>query len=85
MAVALRPRSSQSSMVSRYGSQALAVTVSRGWRVLVADSLEFSAPESVITSLAGFAAPIGVGVWVGVARPQRPGRERQCRPPSDTR
>ena len=62
------------SMVSRYGSQALAVAVGlEGWGG--GFSGVFS-PESVITSLAGFAAVQSVGgTWVGVGlpRPQRPG------------
>ena len=56
MAIALRPGESPNSIVSRYGSQALAVGLRPGDGLSGGTAgLANSAPKSVITSLAGFA------------------------------
>src|SRR5579864_1652334 len=73
--MALRPRDRPSSIVSRYGSQALEGPGERSPSPLAAVE---HAPESVVTSLAGFESGSGsvVGLLAGFAggnRPQPPG------------
>jgi hypothetical protein len=82
MATALRPRASASTMISRYGSHALALGARPGW-IGAAGSVDTSAlvagfggPESVDTSaeMAGFA-------FDSLRRPRPP---TGCRPLSDS-
>jgi hypothetical protein len=76
-AIALRPRSSACSMISRYGSQALIDRLSRGSESVVTPLVGFGKSGSMVTSLAGFgdseSVVTSLAGFAGSRRLQTPG------------